>query len=176
MDSVKRSSKNRRFYTCCFAVVLCLLIILVPLGCLKIPPKVVDAQVDILAPVNVPIASPSGQYNPSTTTAANLSGGQDTSGSGWNIGSVQINGSAPILLLGLGAAIIIWWMKRKGLITKKTVDLLIEGYNKGFTKKDIRLEALTRKLEPFLNNRVKKVEKKLAKEAKQNGKTNTQHG
>jgi len=129
--------------------------------------------VDVQAPVNVPIASPSAEYSPSSTANTNLSGGQDASGGGWNIGSVQINGSAPILLVGLVAVGIIWWMKKKRLITKKTLDLLIEGYNKGFTKKDIRLEALTRKLEPFLNKEVKKVEKKLVKEAKQNGKTNS---
>jgi len=166
MDSPKRSPKNRSFYTCCSALVLSLITCLVILGCPKIPPKVVDAKIDVQAPVNVPIASPSGQYNPSTTTDANLSGSQDAESGGWNIGSIQINGSAPILLLGVVAAGIIWWMYKKGLIKGKTVDMLIESFEKGDDTKAVQLKALSRQLETYLSGRVKKVRKKLVKEAK----------
>ena len=171
MESTKRSIKNSYIYTYCSFVVLCLLSALFLLGCPQIPEGAIDADVDVPVKVDVPILSPGVNYNPSTTTSAELSGGQDAETGGWNIGSIQVNGSAPLLLLGLVAFGILWWMRKKGLINKKIANLLIESFVKEDSVEDIQLKALSREIEPHLYKRVKRVKKKLAKEAKQNGKT-----
>ena len=116
--------------------------------------------------VKAPVLSPSVEYKPTEALSTDWSGDQDASTGGWNIGAIQVNGTAPILLVGIIGLIVVWWYRKKSKVKGKIGDLLIEMIEEGGgTVKDIRLKALARGIEPQLNKRVHAIRKKLKKEA-----------